>query len=183
MMSDSYERKATIIHEAGHAVVAAHLGLPFQYVTAVPTPGFCKGSILYGGTDELVSGDLVEMLAVSLLGARVAVEKFTGLGPHLFAGAGSFYEIGYSQDEQGLKDLASLCDFEPPVTFEMWRSYMLREAVRIVSLAHVWQAVIQVSEELGGAAKDGQDVTGQRVKAILEGCEAKAGLIGTKYWD
>src|SRR5258708_4511948 len=28
----------TCLHEAGHAVVAAYLGVPFEYVTAVPIP-------------------------------------------------------------------------------------------------------------------------------------------------
>lgn len=148
-------------HEAGHAVVAAYLRVPFKYATILWMYGggghvrfnpsgkariFCK----VRGRDEYklrtqneLNSELAKRdrkVAISLLSARAAIDATfpkSTLPPDI--------ETSYQWDEKHLKELADSLNVQD---FPMWRRELLDEARRIVAIPQVFETIESVATKL-----------------------------------
>ena len=151
-------------HEAAHAVVAAHLKMPFRYATAVASKGFGDGGHvtleskrvrLYlrprSGPYRRRSDEEIKAMgrehdhcdAVVTLAARAALENMafededgTPLPP---------CEGQYECDE---KDVRTIADDLGVDDFAAWRERQLQRAREIVALPHVRRAIDLVAKYL-----------------------------------
>jgi hypothetical protein len=153
----------TAVHEAAHAVVAAHLKVAFRYVSAVACRkyggkvqgGSSRVARLYvsdrrGGfrqrSDEELRNIYCRRLAdkaVVALAARAEMETMefkTAGGRRLSAS-----ELGYKSDEKLLKDFARELGIRD---FGAWREQQLKRARDIVAIPHVARAIRWVARRL-----------------------------------
>lgn len=149
----------TAIHEAGHAVVAAHLRLGLTHVTIKPKrdgAGYTRvkpfrphlmTSDRKGGPLRLCSESelkrehsaYLEKRAIMILAARAAVDMLSE--DH------EIPEDAYTDDERRLREFAEPLDI-PPSGFDAWRGAVLGRARRLVGLPHIRAAVKNVAADL-----------------------------------
>jgi len=149
------------VHEAGHAVVAVHLGVPVERVQLSsywidPFSIFNQSDLSGGGVSYLPSenGQLTEHAIISAA-SRVAVDTLIRPGAHP--------ETAYSDDEDCLKEISN----ELGVTdFQDWRSGILERAREIVSIGFIRAAILRIADELQAAPlEDG--LIGEHVREVL----------------
>jgi hypothetical protein len=186
------------VHEAGHAVVAAYLRLPLDYVTLRPVKGReqdtgghmlenrSRGVRLYfltrRGSDEYrqrtrqelkdINKKLRANCAIMILAARAAVEAEPWEsfdGRHLEA---SELEDGYRVDDEQVKGIANELSV---ADFAAWRKQILDRARYIVSIPYVRQTILLVASrlelELSAYKEKFSDghVTAKEVRRLLRG--------------
>ena len=170
------------IHEAGHAVIAAHLRVPFRSVTIRPTVEGEKTTseghmrlILkertFTGSREARIRKLLHNALVTVAG-RVAQEELGGLSLVMSERDTS------EEDERDLHHLAEELGL-PTAQFESWREY-LRDEVRttIRTVPCVREAINRLEQELRDANKG---VSSKRVREILRDarkCEDAWAVVG-----
>jgi hypothetical protein len=149
------------VHEAGHAVVAAYLGVPVERAQLRSYWSILRdGDLSGGGVSYLASAtpQLAEHAIVSAA-ARVAVDKLIRPGAHP--------EMAYSHDEDCLKEIAGelgITDFQP------WRLSVIERAREIVSIECVRTAILRVADDLKAAPlEDG--LTGEYIREVLRACD------------
>jgi cell division protease FtsH len=84
-LSDA-ERRLVAVHESGHALVAAALGLDLTLVSIVPDGAGRRGAAGFEASAVVVTRGLLETLATVALGGRAA-DEVAGAGPHAGARA------------------------------------------------------------------------------------------------
>ena len=189
--------KMTAVHEAGHAVVAAHLRVPFTHVTI--KPGIKDGS-QYGGyirtgvpvniqfylenkktgewrarsRDEIVreaKRQLTNQALVALAG-RAAVEMLATNG-----GKG-VPESGYKADEDNVKAFAEVTlgtrsddGFRVNIAgddFQAWRAALLVRTREIVAIPYISEAILLVALKLESEYQfDKRGVSSKDVRRVL----------------
>jgi hypothetical protein len=154
-----WSRAFVAVHEAGHAVTAAYLSIPFHDVTARRNkPGGLNGSFSF-----LVDSDSAALAnhCVVVMGSRAAVDWWMG-GPGitLFELAEltgktkddleRWMERNYCLDEQALQSLGnSLYGLNPSSNhFVTWRDEVLKRVENIVAIPHVQEAIIETAAQL-----------------------------------
>lgn len=166
------------IHEAGHAVVAAHLRVPFTHVTIKGTGelgGYvrCKQMTMHAASFNARTGEAhwksageiekekrrqVENNAIMILAARCAVDAF--FKPAVTARL----EDSYGFDE---KNLASLASMLAVPCFDQWRTELLDSARQIVYMPHVKHAILLVSLDLEAAHQKKKGISSKHVREVL----------------
>ncbi len=117
------ESRVCSVHEAGHAVIAAHLGVPFKDVSEVlarvqtPAPYLTLQNL--SGSAAM---DFLRHYAVMLCASRAAVDE-------ILPGQGE--EFNYRGDEDDLEEIASILGVRRS-EFSSWRLALLGEARRLV---------------------------------------------------
>jgi hypothetical protein len=154
-------------HEAAHAVVAVHLGVPVERVQLsrywVDALSILRQSDLSGGGVSFLPSEthpLTEHAIISAA-ARVAVDAL------IFPGADP--EIAYSDDEDCLKEIAGKLRVS---NFQDWRLSILECAREIVCIESVQTAISRVAADLLAAPlEDG--LAGEHVREVLRACEKR----------
>ena len=176
------------LHEAGHAVVAAHLRLPFHRVTIVPDRDmdghlrmrptttrlrqFVKTSD--GAFRKRTDGEMQTIFqrqlkkyhrkqAIMTLAARAACEA------HGFNAAE--FEPGYGGDEEALRKYFEWTS--PNETFEQWRSCLLDIAHGLVTTPYIAEAIFEVAIVLQIAVGDDRGVPAKDVRTILNAAKSQ----------
>jgi hypothetical protein len=149
------------VHEAGHAVVAVHLGVPVDRVRLSsywidPLSTSWESDFSGGGVSYLPSEtrQLTEH-AITTAAARVAVDTLVRPGAHP--------EMAYTDDENCLREIA---DELKVSDFQEWRLGVVERAREIVSIGSVREAILRVADDLQATPlKDG--LTGEQVRQVL----------------
>jgi len=165
------------VHEAGHAVVAAHLRFPLFHVT-IKRNGNIGGYVRLGrpsvrkfshsrGTDdfkfrteESKRRELARQMtnhAIVILAARAAVERYAANPAKL--------ESCYEHDERQLRALSA--SLMRDKDYGAWRAECLNRAREIVSVPHVRCAILEVAMELARARLAKRGVSGTHVRQVL----------------
>jgi hypothetical protein len=141
-------------HEAGHAVVAAYLRVPFRYatnsrVTMAYEPRVRRFSFdrktysMHERPKAEIDRELHRQIrnqAIVTLGARAAVDAMSA---KYFPT--DYVEQTYADDEKCLERCAEMMGV---ADFRSWREGLLKVAREIVSIPHVTSAILLVSVEL-----------------------------------
>ena len=117
------------VHEAGHAVIAAHFRIPFNYVVAgslghveAPAPYL----VLQNAASWLDARDFMRQYAVMLCASRAAVDE-------ILPGQGKEWHYKGDEnskgDENGVEEIASELGIKRS-KFSTWRDVVLSEARR-----------------------------------------------------
>lgn len=162
----------TIIHELGHAVVAAYLGQPLKSVTIEAAGNLAGACTYFIRVEHLGNNDLTANQAVVSMAARAAVIRAL-LGCHL-----TEIEIEcsidsvndeYRLDELNLLHYARCLDI-PAAEFEGWRNTKTNVAWEILHTPYIWQALQKLAKEL----KRERTMPGTRVYEVLAECRKEA---------
>lgn len=165
------------LHEAGQAVLAAHLRVPFSHATINSNHGGLvqlrselavmreyrwnrAAGTFTSKTDAEIAREVRRQItnrALVFLGGRAAVEA-----PGLNWGTRPD-EYGYKHDEKGLSQLAGLLKVSRK-QFKPWREGLLLRAREIAAVPHVNWAIHLVAEDLDKK----QRVSSKRVRNLLK---------------
>lgn len=164
----------SIVHELGHAVVAAYLDHPVEKVT-VEAEGILGGACFYRiRPEELGNNRLTADKAVVTMGAKAAVVRALyefDLTEIEWDCSSGVYQDEYGIDERTLRACAR-CLNVPPARLSLWMEALAQAAWDILSIAYVWQALTRLAKEL----KRERTLTGARVYEVLAHCKAEAGV-------
>lgn len=153
--------KIRAVHEAGHAVVAAYLGVPVDRARLRSYGMIVRDGDLSGGSVTYLPSEtpMIAERAVVSAAARVAVDELIRPGAQP--------ELAYSDDDDYLKEIAG----ELGITdFQQWHRSVMESAREIVSMEHVRAAIRRVASDLQAAPlEDG--LTGEHVREVLRACE------------
>jgi hypothetical protein len=153
------------VHEAGHAVVAAYLGVPVERVQLssywVDPLSIFRQSDFSGGGVSYLPGETLQLTEHAIISAasRIAVDTLIHPGAHP--------ERAYSDDEDCLREIAA--ELEVP-DFQKWRLVILERAREIVATASVRAAILRVADDLMLAPPE-TGLTGEHVREVLRVCE------------
>jgi hypothetical protein len=151
------------IHEAGHAVVATHLGvkvercrlsnywLPFPTILRHPEYAACDG----GETSYASTATLNDQAVITAAG-QVATDELA---------SGRLEARSCEQDEKDLREIVSqlgIGDSDLP----QWRLNVIAQAREIVSMDSVRAAILRVADDLLAAPPE-DGLTGEHVREIL----------------
>jgi hypothetical protein len=154
-----------IIHELGHAVVAAYLGEPLVMVT-IEANGNLGGACVYRfKKEEIGTGNFAARRAIVASAGRVAVVKAIDgyeLSEAEFVCTIDSDDEEYGHDDRHLQSLASHLNIWPSF-YEGWIEEVSAEAWRILSTPSIWDALLKLAKEL----KRKRTLTGDRVRQVL----------------
>lgn len=172
-MSESHNREVarylTAFHEAGHAVMAAYLEVPFQLVE-VTEDG--RGAVK--NPEGFTADAAIE--PIILLAARAAQDKEmreNNIPQEMidsFLGTLSKEELQtQGSDELRLQLLYehladSYVNLRDKIQFAAWRQYNAKKVEEILNLPEVWAAI----KMLAGELKGGCSISSERVRSILQ---------------
>lgn len=155
----------TAFHEAGHAVMAVLLKLPFRYVTIVPTAEFLGGCNFrtpsYAQKLRLVAQnpnawdrDRLENEIIFYMGGAIAEKRISGRIEH----------TGSSSDRRCAADLATAAlRYAPPEEVAAYLKYLSVRASNLVNSPEVWEQVMLIAHRLLKSKK----LTQTEVKEVL----------------
>jgi hypothetical protein len=101
LTTEEADQMHTCLHEAGHAVAAAYVEMPFDYVTAVRVPGKSNGHVQEGD----LTGFSRTKHAIVVLAARVVIMDLPVFTPPEWT-ARDFYDDFYEdfgEDAEGVR--------------------------------------------------------------------------------
>lgn len=173
------------VHEAGHAVVAAHLRVPFKYATVMPRviDGFDTGGhvrFLASKVRELSrsrrtdswrlrSAEEISAI-VSLKQQRLAIVALAGRAADESLSIENAEDV-YASDESHVRRLAESIGIAEDHIMT-WRLNCLDQARKIVSLPHVRLAIMDVAFELSFALNHGaKRVPAKEIRKLLRYAE------------
>ena len=164
--------RRTIIHELGHAVVAAHLNHPLEKVT-IESEGNLGGACFYDiRLDELGNNHLTANQAVVTMAAKAAVvralSEYTSTEVEWDCSAG-IYQDEYGIDQGTFRACARYLNVPEPA-FSLWVENVAHAAWDILSIPHVWKALMKLAKEI----KREKTLTGDRVRDVLADCRGEA---------
>jgi len=157
--------KIAAVHEAGHAVVAAYLGVPVDCVQLssywVDPLSIFRQSDFSGGGVSYLPNETLQLTehAIISAAARIAVDELIRPGAHP--------EMAYSDDEDCLQEIA---DELRVSDFRDWRLSILERAREIISNGSVRAAILRVADDLQAAPLEA-GLTGEHVREVLRACE------------
>jgi hypothetical protein len=139
-------KRLASVHEAGHALIAAHFRIPFEYVsgllqhTQFPAPYLALQDI----ARESDARDFMRHYAVMLCASRAAVDEILpGQGKEFHYRSGDNTE----GDEIDVEEIASELGVQRS-DFPSWREGILCEARRLVAQSDIRAAIVFVAREL-----------------------------------
>lgn len=151
------EARVTSVHEAGHAVIAAHFRIPFNDVSAIlartqiPAPYLTLQNL-----SRSAAMDFIRHSAVMLCASRAAVDE-------ILPGQGE--EFNYKGDENDLEEVASILGIKRS-QFWAWRDDVLGEARRLVAQSDIRATITAVAQELNKPFTG--KITAKEVEAMLK---------------
>jgi hypothetical protein len=193
MTTPMITRSLVAIHEAGHAVVGAHLRIHFSHVSIKPgrkgPDGMeSAGHVLFTGYRPLRGLHsflkvhtrqyrFVHNRAVCNLAARAAVDLYKHCLPKHKRNSFAL-ELDYQGDEIALKQHVEYAAEDFQITFESFhdfRTLALQHARRIVAVPFISSAIAAVANELDeGIAMNRWEMPYRRVRQILHQCRLEA---------
>jgi hypothetical protein len=164
--------KISAVHEAGHAVVAVHLGVPVERVRLsrywLPLSIILQHPELAecdGGETSYASAATLNDQAVVTAAGQVAMDELADKNEL----AHFRRDDSSKHDEDDLRRIAS----ERGITdsdFPQWRFEVIERAREIIRIEHVRKAIRRVADDLQAAhLEDG--LTGEHVREVLRACE------------